>query len=31
MERIELKVLGITYNQVQSGAYAIVLAQVDVP
>ncbi len=31
MERIELKVLGITYNQVQSGAYALVLAQVDGP
>lgn len=31
MERIELKVLGITYNQIQSGAYALVLAQVDGP
>lgn len=31
MERIKLKVLGITYNQVQSGAYALVLAQVDGP
>lgn len=27
MERIKLKVLGITYSQIQSGAYALVLAQ----
>ncbi|MEF9923734.1 MAG: DUF151 domain-containing protein [Muribaculaceae bacterium] len=29
MERIKLKVYGITYSQVQSGAYALVLSQVD--
>ncbi len=31
MERVELKVMGITYSQVQQGAYALVLAQVDGP
>lgn len=31
MERVELNVLGITYSQVQQGAYALVLAQVDGP
>lgn len=29
MGRIKLKVYGITYSQVQSGAYALVLSQVD--
>ncbi|MCH4154748.1 MAG: bifunctional nuclease family protein [Muribaculaceae bacterium] len=28
MERVELKVLGITYSQVQAGAYALVLSEV---
>ncbi len=27
MNRVELKVLGVTYNQIQTGAYALVLAQ----
>ncbi len=31
MERVELRVMGITYNQVQQDAYALVLAQVDGP
>lgn len=31
MERVELNVMGITYSQVQQGAYALVLAQVDGP
>lgn len=30
-ERIRLKVLGISYSQIQSGAYALILAQVDGP
>ncbi len=30
-ERIKLKVLGISYSQLQSGAYALILAQVDGP
>ena len=30
-DKIELKVLGITYNPVQSGAYALLLAEVDGP
>jgi bifunctional DNase/RNase len=29
--RVELKVLGITYSQVQKGAYALLLSQVDGP
>lgn len=29
--RIRLKVLGISYSQLQSGAYALILAQVDGP
>ncbi len=28
-ERVKLKVLGISYSQIQSGAYALILAQVD--
>lgn len=28
-ERVELKVLGITYNQLRADAYALILAQVD--
>lgn len=28
---VELKVLGLTYSQVQSGAYALILSQVDGP
>ena len=31
MERVELKVMGITYSQVQQGAYALVLAEADGP
>ena len=31
MERVELNVMGITYSQVQQGAYALVLAEVDGP
>lgn len=27
MDRVELTVLGVTYNQIQTGAYALVLAQ----
>ncbi len=30
-DKIELRVLGITYNPVQSGAYALLLRQVDGP
>lgn len=30
-DRIKLKVLGISYSQIQTGAYALVLAQVDGP
>lgn len=30
-ERIRLKVLGISYSQIQSGAYALILAQVGGP
>ena len=29
--RIQLKVLGITYSQIQTGAYALILAQIDGP
>lgn len=29
--RIRLKVLGISYSQIQSGAYALILAQVSGP
>ncbi|MCC8070412.1 MAG: bifunctional nuclease family protein [Bacteroidales bacterium] len=29
--RVKLKVLGISYSQIQSGAYALILAQVDGP
>lgn len=30
-ERIELTVLGLSYSQIQTGAYALILAQVDGP
>lgn len=30
-DRIKLKVLGISYSQIQTGAYALILAQVDGP
>lgn len=30
-EKIRLKVLGISYSQIQSGAYALILAQADGP
>lgn len=30
-DKIRLKVLGISYSQIQSGAYALILAQVDGP
>ena len=30
-EKIKLKVLGISYSQIQSGAYALILAQADGP
>ena len=30
-ERIRLKVLGISYSQIQTGSYALVLAQVNGP
>lgn len=30
-QRIRLKVLGISYSQIQSGAYTLILAQVDGP
>lgn len=30
-ERIKLRVLGISYSQIQTGAYALILAQVDGP
>lgn len=30
-DRIKLRVLGISYSQIQSGAYALILAQVDGP
>lgn len=30
-KRVELKVLGISYSQIQSGAYALILAEVDGP
>ncbi|MDE7025860.1 MAG: bifunctional nuclease family protein [Paramuribaculum sp.] len=30
-QRVKLKVLGISYSQIQSGAYALILAQVDGP
>lgn len=30
-ERIKLKVLGLSYNQIQNGAYALILSQVDGP
>lgn len=30
-DRIRLKVLGISYSQIQSGAYALILAQTDGP
>ncbi|MDE6306034.1 MAG: bifunctional nuclease family protein, partial [Muribaculaceae bacterium] len=30
-ERIRLEVLGISYSQIQSGAYALILAQTDGP
>ena len=30
-DRVKLKVLGITYSQVQQGAYALVLEQVGGP
>ncbi len=29
--RIQLKVLGISYSQIQTGAYALILAQIDGP
>lgn len=29
--RVELKVLGISYSQIQSGAYALVLSEIDGP
>ncbi len=31
MDKVELKVMGITYNPVQSGAYALLLREVDGP
>lgn len=31
MERVELNVMGITYSQVQQGAYALVLSEVNGP
>ncbi len=30
-QRIKLRVLGISYSQIQSGAYALILAQIDGP
>lgn len=30
-DRIKLKVVGLTYSQIQSGAYALILGQVDGP
>lgn len=30
-QRIRLRVLGISYSQIQSGAYALILAQIDGP
>ncbi len=30
-DRVRLKVLGISYSQIQTGAYALILAQVDGP
>ena len=30
-DRIRLRVLGISYSQIQSGAYALILAQVNGP
>lgn len=30
-EKIKLKVIGLTYSQIQSGAYALILGQVDGP
>lgn len=30
-DRIKLRVLGISYSQIQSGAYALILAQIDGP
>lgn len=30
-QRIKLKVMGISYSQIQNGAYALILAQVDGP
>lgn len=30
-KRIQLKVLGISYSQIQTGAYALILAQIDGP
>lgn len=29
--RVRLRVLGISYSQIQSGAYALILAQADGP
>ncbi len=29
--RVELKVLGVSYSQIQSGAYALILAEIDGP
>lgn len=30
-ERIRLKVVGLTYSQIQSGAYALILGETDGP
>ena len=30
-KRIRLRVMGISYSQIQSGAYALILAQTDGP
>lgn len=30
-DKVELKVLGISYSQLQSGAYAMLLAEIDGP
>ncbi len=30
-EKIRLKVVGLTYSQIQSGAYALILGQIDGP
>ena len=29
IKRVQLKVLGISYSNIQSGAYALILAEVD--